>query len=289
MHQRRTADYSSVLEPPETLTVRADPCGVPLQDHDIFLLILLTAGRLARLPWGGATARYGVYRTSDASDIALLVRGGYPDGGFDVKIMIWGLSVATRFMIESKCFCFRRFVLWLDDRPMGELHFRSASSGMGVEATTLEGSEDVMHGGSNISTAVAGLPLTFRINSVIGPPMSVGDIVMTLLGGFEDVGFRGIGTRIHSGHFTTSRRQYRVVFDFHVLVPPPGEAPAWFTCEITWAAMESLVKAYFLETRRRFTPVLIAMTRDRVLAGSGTFSYPLAIGTPSGGENVTTS
>ncbi|KAI4198963.1 MAG: hypothetical protein LQ350_004944 [Teloschistes chrysophthalmus] len=160
---------------------------------------------------------------------------------------------------------------------------------MGVEAITLGGSEDVMQGVSSISTADAGSILTFRISSLIGPPMSVGDVAMTLLGGFEDVAFRGIGTRIHSGAFATSRRQYRAVLDFHVVIPPPGDAPVWFTCEVAWGAMEALVKSYFLEPRRRPTPVLISMTRDRVLAGSGLFSYPPAIGAPGGGKNVTTS
>ncbi|KAI4103396.1 MAG: hypothetical protein L6R37_003835 [Teloschistes peruensis] len=289
MPQLLTADHVYILVPPSTLTIQALPCGPPLEDSEIFLLTLLTAGRLAKLPWGGATARYGLYRTENTSNIALLVRGGYPHGGFEVKMTIWGLSIATRFMIESKEFCFRRFVLSLDGRSIGDLDFRPVSSSTDVETMMLEDSKDILQAGSNISTADAGFPLTIRISNLPGPEMSIGDIVMTLLGGFEDVAFRGFSTQIHSGHFITSRRQYRVALDFHVVFPPPLAAPVWFTCEIVWGVMEALVKSYFLEQRRRRTPALISMTKDGMLAGSGIFSYLPAIGAPSAGENVTTS
>lgn len=180
--------------------------------------------------------------------MTLWVWGRYPNGGFDVKIIIWGLSLAAKYMIESQQFCDRRFFLRFGTVVVGELGFHTRrADDVDVEAIIapfFQGDSIAQTGSDNVSvgTTVVGIPYTFSVGTIPGPALDVGDIVMTLLGGFEDVAFRGIGRQVPSGEFTTALGRYRIVLDFHVIVPPPGEAPAWFTYEVVWNAMDALVK-----------------------------------------------
>ncbi|KAL8724457.1 MAG: hypothetical protein Q9166_007942 [cf. Caloplaca sp. 2 TL-2023] len=257
--------FSAVLPPADFTFVVAsggDTGTVPIANTDIFGLSIAALAALARAPpeTHFAAKRYRIPRDPNIG----LSLGG-PGRGFDSKYMIWGLTLATKYMVDRSQFRNWLFTLQYRNQNVGQIWFIRANppTGTPIEAGNTTDSREIsqrtdLAGASSEIENLHAVP-DIDIQNISGAVMTLNEVMMVIISGLSDVAFHDKSQRIQTNFFVTRFAPYRgrltMSFPWPRLL-----SPAWCTWGFMLEVLQKLALWYFRE--RVYKPVRLLIRSD---------------------------
>ncbi|KAL8897643.1 MAG: hypothetical protein Q9192_002473 [Flavoplaca navasiana] len=230
----KPSGLSATLPPPGFILGPAEVGTVSVYIGTVFALVNDALGSLAAEPFESRISRPQI---SEYPIARLTLSGPHDRGGFDVKYMVWGLTLVIRRMVDINSFRNYRYNAKLNGDSVGHVWIMYKTPGEGSEANTL----------------------------------SFVDAMMAIISGLTDIPPHDmsspVGGDLHPGRITSTWPPFRGRFELADIVPPSATAPVWFKYKVVHQALKALAQEVFISIR---TPQLrIYILYNRSLWGTG--------------------
>lgn len=287
----RLSNFSATL-PPTDFTIEVSGGSLILGNVGVFILTLDTLGGLAKLPYDRRTPKFIVRQVRTVPGIAVSMRGQYPDGGFAIKHMIWGLTLAFKHMVDRNQFRNWHFTLRLRNTVVGDLWYETRPQD--TESNDLPTWMNLTQNELVIPqpvTANENVEFDISIQDIPGGDLNLNDIMMVLIGGLTDIAIHNFHQKVSDDYFETWFAPYRANIELLPAAPPPS-SPLWFTYETVRWVLGKL--AWWYVGHQPCKPAQLLMFRDGLYSGHGYVTgNPATLGLNDGAKledrNITTS
>lgn len=245
----------SATLPPPGFRISIANGNKPIPALNVFQLTITLLAALAASPAKRFAANTS--KVSPTSQIGLAVGG--PGARFTANYTIWGLTLASKYMVDHG---FRnwRFPLYWQNQPVGQLWYlngypiveassnNSTQDDDGEEAAAAEISTGAEWSAAAPSKELAA-PLGVAIPSIEflpsppGPPPTPTQVMMVIISGLSEIAPYDKDERIRNNRFFTTFAPYRgrLAIDFSW---PPLLAPGWYTYGFMAGLLVRLAKDY---------------------------------------------
>ncbi|CAO1597559.1 hypothetical protein XANCAGTX0491_001366 [Xanthoria calcicola] len=239
----------SAALPPPGFRISIANGNKPIPALNVFQLTITLLAALAASPAKRFAAN--TFTLSPTSQIGLAVGG--PGTRFSANYTIWGLTLATKYMVDHE---FRnwRFLLYWQNRLVGQIWYLNGNPI--IEANNNNNSTHDGDDGEQISTGAEWsaapseelAPLGVAIPSIEfllspGPTPTSTQVMMVIISGLSEIAMYDKDQRIRNNRFFTTFAPYRgrLEIDFSW---PPLLAPGWYTYGFMAMLLVRLAKDY---------------------------------------------
>lgn len=226
-----TPSYLAGTLPPPDFTIEATVGTVELDRRAVFPLTITALGDLVGLP-SDDQARPRDYRSPDFQDMSLATSGIGPQSQFLPQHMIWGLTLAVKYMKDQQQFRNWRFTLQWQGNVVGTLLYLYTSPGDTIESSATPSAGDLWQPDAPISAH--GIPVddavvTTEIYAVESVQIEYEDAMMVLVSGMTDLAMHRMDEPVVGYHFDTTWLPYACWFLLNPSKVTPGSLPPrWF-------------------------------------------------------------
>ncbi|KAL9605308.1 MAG: hypothetical protein Q9179_001482 [Wetmoreana sp. 5 TL-2023] len=260
----------SALKPPREFTYNLAGGSVPLNNRGCFQLTIHALATLVKAQYVSREPTSTYLRVPSAPGMALSLSGVHQGGGFDVRFMIWGLTLAIKRMVDQERFRNWRFTLrWRGDL-VGTLWYFYESSHDGVEGNGPPIWENTTR--IELPTVPSRLVdenaggITFGIEEVHDSNLRLNDVMMVIVSGLTDIAVHDMENQVRQDRFETFFVRYNARFRLWPDVQPPA-SPTWFTYEVVRSALQTVASGYLQQETIRSIRILIF--RSGIVYGHG--------------------
>ncbi|KAL8858729.1 MAG: hypothetical protein Q9178_004817 [Gyalolechia marmorata] len=192
-------ELSATLPPAEfTISAENDPPGGAraMENRDVFRLSVAALAALAQAPVHSTfTSKY--YQIPRDPSIGL--RLGGPGGTFESRNMIWGLTLATKYMVDHDSFQNSRFTLYLENVIVGLIWYINEDTHEEFESKSTNDRgifrrTEVAEGQSGVEDLK--VALNIKINNLKGPVLTLNQAMMVVVSGLSDIALYDVNQRI---------------------------------------------------------------------------------------------
>ena len=262
---------SATLPPAEfTLSAENDPPGGAraMDNRDVFRLSVAALAALAQAPVDStfSSKYYQIPR-----DTGIGLRLGGPGGTFESRNMIWGLTLATKYMVDHNSFQNWRFTLYLGNTIVGLIWYINIDTHEEAEPRSTNdleifrrtGNAEAQSGGEDLKVA-----LNIEINDLKGPVLTLNQVMMVVVSGLSDIALYNVNQPVPYNEFMTAFASYRG--KLFLSFPWPAESPpAWFRYGFILSILQKVALWYLPHTVCKPIRILVKDPRGSI-AGYGT-------------------
>ncbi|KAL8942678.1 MAG: hypothetical protein Q9216_001532 [Gyalolechia sp. 2 TL-2023] len=227
-----------------------------ISNRDVFRLSLTALGFLTKAPISShLAAKHFVIRGGTNIGVGL----GGPGGQFDSNYTIWGLVLATEYMVDRNAFGNWRFALHWRNQFVGQIWFFNGNRPSGIEADSTH-DRDMSRRTEVIEAQIeVGIPGAFPdvdIMEIQGPVLTLNEVMMVVISGFSDIASHDRNERVLSNRFNTAFPPYggKLTMSFPW---PPLSGPAWFTYDFVRYMLQKLALYYLSQPNYRPIRILL--------------------------------
>ncbi|KAL8738767.1 MAG: hypothetical protein Q9181_000484, partial [Wetmoreana brouardii] len=256
----------SALKPPREFTFDLAGGSVPLNKRGCFQLTIIALATLAKAPYVSREPASTYLRIPSAPAMALSMSGLYPGGGFDVRFMIWGLTLAIKRMVDQERFLNWRFTLrWRGDLAGTLWYFYDRSyDGIGGASVWENATQtELPTVPSKLGDKNAG-GITFGIEELPGRPLYLNDVMMAIVSGLTEIAVYDMEQQVREDYFETVFARYNAKFRLWP-AERPSVPPTWFTYEVVRLALQIMAWGYLQRVTTR--PIQISIFRNGIVYG----------------------
>ncbi|KAL8717736.1 MAG: hypothetical protein Q9225_005047 [Loekoesia sp. 1 TL-2023] len=281
----------SAMLPPADFAIEVNGGSQIFGNVGVFLLTLDSLGTLAKLPYDRRTPKSLIDRLRTVPGIAIRMKGQYPQGGFAIKHMIWGLTLAFKHMVDRNQFRNWHFTLRLRNTIVGFLSYESSPED--AEPNDFPTWIDLAQNELVIpqpATDNENINFDITIKDIPGSNLNLNDVMMVMIGGITDIAIHDFDQKVSNDYFGTWFTPYRAYMELSPSAPPPS-SPLWFTYGTVRLIIGKL--AWWYVCHQPCKPAQLLMLRDGLYSGHGYVTDNQAnLGPTDGTEverNITTS
>lgn len=260
----------SATLPPDSFSIEPIIGGVSLDRGGCFLVTIAALSHLVQAD----------YESSDA----LQIIRGYPrleiglDGPsaenpeFQVKYMIWGITLAYKHMVDNNQWLESRFTLrsrnvvvgslWYASNPHPWLQATNETSAASTSTPAVYSLAQLVDDDENPA-------ITFDISELVpearGQILAMKYVMMAIVAGFTDIARHDMDRQYPTRRFTTVFPSYGAEFDLLVNYQPTRRP--WFTYDVLRRVLVQLAGCYL--SQWPWKSAVVAMKLDGVRVGSG--------------------
>ncbi|KAL8922329.1 MAG: hypothetical protein Q9172_003621 [Xanthocarpia lactea] len=265
------SELSATLPPAEfTISAENDPPGGAhaMDNRDVFRLSVAALAALAQAPVD-STISSKYYQIPRDTGIGL--RLGGPGGTFESRNMIWGLTLATKYMVDHNSFQNWRFTLYLGDMVVGLIWYTNVDTH--EEFVSKSTNDRGIFRRTEIAEAQSGVKdlkvaLNIEINDIKGPVLTLNQVMMVVVSGLSDIALYNVNQRVPYNEFMTAFASYRG--KLFLSFPWPAESsPDWFRYGFILTILQKVALWYLPHTVCKPIRILIKQPRGNI-AGYGT-------------------
>ncbi|KAL8913351.1 MAG: hypothetical protein Q9171_001828 [Xanthocarpia ochracea] len=263
-------ELSATLPPADfTLSAENDPPGGAraIDNRDVFRLSVAALAALAQAPVD-STFSSKFYQIPRDPSIGL--RLGGPGGTFESRNMIWGLTLATKYMADHNSFQNWRFTLHLEDMIVGVIWYINEGNNEEFESRSTNDREifrrtEIAEAQSGVEGLKVGADI--EIKDLQGPVLNLNQAMMVVVSGLSDIALYDVNQRVPNNEFVTAFPSYRGRL-FLSFPWPAGSPPAWFTYRFILLILQKVALRYLPHTVCKPIRILIREPRGTI-AGYG--------------------
>ncbi len=264
-------ELSATLPPAEfTLNAENDPPGGAraMDNRDVFRLSVAALAALAQAPVDStfSSKYYQIPR-----DTGIGLRLGGPGGNFQSRNMIWGLTLATKYMVDHNSFQNWRFTLYSGNMIVGLIWYMNIDTHEELGSRSTDDGEIFRR--TEIAEAQSGVEdlkvaLNIEINDLKGPLLTLNQVMMVVVSGLSDIALYDVDQPVPYNEFMTAFASYRG--KLFLSFPWPAESPpAWFRYGFILSILQKVALWYLPHRVCKPIRILIKEPRGNI-AGYGT-------------------
>ncbi|KAL8888445.1 MAG: hypothetical protein Q9215_004123 [Flavoplaca cf. flavocitrina] len=268
----------SATLPPPGFAIRVSGGSKPIHNHDVFKLSVKALATFAVNSFD-RSYRANVLQLHKDAKIALALGG--PGTNFLANYTIWGITLATKYMVDQHSFRNWRFQLYWQQNYVGQIWYvngHQISTPSAIDALRTSGQE-VLWQTNNTTTqpeiANLGAAPNIRIAPIQGPALTLNEVMMTIISGLSDLAPHNKDQRVQNTRFITNFAPYRGRIDIGFSWPPQL-SPPWYTYSFLIQLLEGLAGWFFANcpSGTSCLPVEISMRQPDggPVLGQGQFS-----------------
>lgn len=262
----------SVTLPPADFTFDTSVGSVTLSKEGIFLLTISALVSLGRLRFNDRSPAAKIFRFPAAPGIVLGMSGLGLGGGFDVRHMVWGATLAFKHMVDRSQFRNWRFTLrwhsnavgtlwYIYETPRGGIASNETLALMGVQQTGVALKE------SRIDTETVNI--RFHVREVPGDLLALNEVMVVIVSGFTDIAFHDSRQPVDGHRFETKFPPYRGKLYLESILRPPMTHD-WLTNEVVRTTLKQLTAWYL--PRQIYKPLQIMVYMNGLHVGMGSMN-----------------
>ena len=280
------SNLSAILPPREfTCDIDSSSGSTNIREYGVFATTLKAFFTLVKESPNWQSQSSITIRVPKYPGVALRLSGPH-QGAFEASYIIWGLTIAIKYMVDCNESRNWKFILRWRGQYVGMVWFVDESPQEGPEATFSSNATSL-----HLNDAATNTVATFTIDDIAGPALELKDVMMVIVGGFTDIAYHAPTDLIPDSRFTTAFEPYRAMFDLNA--DDPSVYPAWFTYLLVNSALEAAGKYYLRDERiAAHRPVLITISIERHRVGLGSIlphdARLIEIGRSGGERNIST-
>ncbi|KAL8916124.1 MAG: hypothetical protein Q9208_008691 [Pyrenodesmia sp. 3 TL-2023] len=242
-----SSSFLAATLPPSDFTVEATVGTVELDRRQVFPLTIHALSELVGLP-PNDPVRAQDYRLPEIQGMSLATSGVGPQSQFQAQYMIWGLTLAVRFMKDRQEFRNWRFTLQWQGNVVGGLFYlhRSPRDTIDSSATLSVGDAwqtDAPRAAP--STPVDNAVVTFSIYAADRVHIDYDDAMMVLVAGMTDLAGHRMDEPVDRYHFETTWLPYTGWFSLSPSkVTPASLRQGWFVYGLVSQLITRLTSVY---------------------------------------------
>ncbi|KAL8976120.1 MAG: hypothetical protein Q9205_007812 [Flavoplaca limonia] len=265
----KPSGLSATLPPPGFTLGPAEIGTVPVYIRTVFALVNDALGSLAAEPFESRISRPQIYESPNAR---LALSGPHDRGGFDVKHMVWALTLVIRRMVDINSFRNYRYNAKLNGNSVGHvwIMYKTPGEGSAANSTALTATLQPLDLGAVIQGPNPN-PFAVRVSTIRGPVLSFVDAMMAIISGLTNIAPHDmsspVGGDLHPSRITSTWPPFRARFGLANLVPPSVTAPVWFKYEVVLQALKALAREVLISIR--IPQLQIDILYNRSLWGAG--------------------
>ena len=258
-----SSNISAILPPREfSFDIDSSSGSISIRKYGVFATTLKAFFTLVKEPPDWQSRSPIIVQVPKYPGVVLRLSGPH-QGTFGASYIIWGLTLAIKYMVDCNEFRNWQFVLRWRGQYVGMVWFMDKSPQEGPEATPSSNAIS-LHLNDDAPNTVA----IFTIDDVAGPALNLNEVMMVIVGGFTDIAHHVPTDRVPGSRFTTSFEPYRARFDLSA--DDRIIRPAWFTYLLVNNVLEAAGTYYLRDERIALhKPVLITMSIERHRVGFG--------------------
>ena len=217
---------------------------------------------LAKEPFDSSLEQaWMIKKPSSGGIFVLLSNPTHPQGGFEVKYMIWGLLSAIRYMDAQNLFRGFRFKLKWQERDVGTIIF-----GGGRRYSNFEGAANFSSTTLPPASSQPNRILDFQVGwNTPDNPLPFNDVMMALIGGFSELVIHGMSDQVQGSSWRTAFPPYESSVEMRSLIP---NVP-WWTYDVIFDALAQLFHWYITHPPQDSRSAYIWIFIDKQIQGRG--------------------
>ncbi|KAL8656928.1 MAG: hypothetical protein Q9226_002434 [Calogaya cf. arnoldii] len=254
-----TPSALSASLPPVGFTIGDPEVGtVALSSYIVFQSITTALEELVASPFESRVSATRYYPYANL----LLVLTGPSASAFDVKFMVWGLTLIIRRMVDLNSFRNYRFRLNWNGNSVGLvwLMYRTPRNGLDTNNTAIS----TIPQPSNLDAIHVGIKAT-DLSTRAFPPFTLNDAMMAIISGLTDIAPNDILRPVPHGHIVSTWPPSRGQFSLTSLVPQ--DTQVWFHYLVVLNTLRLLARQVLL--RVLIPQMQITIYCNSILCGSG--------------------
>ncbi|KAL8645981.1 MAG: hypothetical protein Q9226_007057 [Calogaya cf. arnoldii] len=236
----------SVRLPPPRFAITAASGTKPIRDRDIFELSIKVLSQVALTPFG-ISYRAHVYTVPNAPNIGLGVGG--PGARHFTNYTVWGLTLATKYMVDNNSFRNWRFKLYYGTVFVGQIWYVNGNPILNVNDTNTT-NDPALPPQTQITQlqdpqipTLGAVPAIQFWPSGPGPQPTLNEVMMTIISGLSEIAPYDKDQKIANNYFSTNFAPYRGTLEINFSWPPLL-APAWYTFKFMIALLGFMAQKY---------------------------------------------
>lgn len=220
-----------------------------MQNQDVFKLSVKALATLAVNSFDRSYQANVLQLHKDAK-IALALGG--PGTNFLPNCTIWGITFATKYMVDHRSFCNWRFQLYWQQNFVGQIWYVNGHqifAPLAIDALSASGQELPWQTNSTTTrseVADFGAAPNIRITPVQGPKITLNEVMMAIISGLSDVAPHNKDQRVQNHGFVTNFVAYRGRIDIGFSWPPQL-SPPWYTYSFLIRLLDGLAGWFFVK------------------------------------------